>query len=230
MSGRERRLAAWRALSDEYLLHIKVERGLSPRTVEAYGRDLRKWVDFAARRGREGPREVERADLTAFLEELREGGLSARSRARVSAALSGFQRYLFREGRAGAMPGGDMPSPRFARRLPRVLSQEEARGLLEQPIARDAPGLRDRAILEVLYGTGMRISEMIGLDLEDMDLEAGEMRVLGKGAKERLLPVGGAAAEALGEYLRRGRPRLARGESPQANCGWLRVAPTRRST
>lgn len=216
MSDREQRLAAWRALTEEYIIHIRVVRGLSPRTVEAYARDLRKWEDYISRRGRDTPEDVERADITMFLGELREGGLSPRSIARVSAALAGFQRFLFREGKAGAMPGGDMPSPLFTRRLPRVLSQEEAQRLLEQPIAGNAPGLRDRAILEVLYGTGIRISEMTGMDLEDMDLEAGEMRVLGKGAKERLVPLGGAADGALREYLRSGRPRLARGYGQRA--------------
>jgi len=208
--------AIWQALLNEYLVYIRVEKGLSPRTVEAYGRDLRRWRDFIGRQGRSSPAEVERGDITLFMEELRREGLSPRSLARVVAALRGLQRFLTEEGIYGSLPVADLPSPRHASPLPRVLSQEEARRLLEQPIAENPPGLRDRAILETLYGTGIRISELTGLDLEDMDLLERELRVLGKGSRERVVPIGDAAATALREYVAVGRPRLARGESQRA--------------
>lgn len=208
--------AAWQALLKEYLVYIRVEKGLSPRTVEAYGRDLKRWSEFIAGRGKATPCEVEREEVTMFMESLRQEGLSARSAARVASALRGFQRFLIEEGEYGSLPDSGLSPPRHGRRLPRVLSQDETRRLLEQPLARDAPGLRDRAILETLYGTGIRISELTGLDLEDMELGEREMRVMGKGARERVVPVGETAAVALQEYLRFGRPKMARSAGQRA--------------
>jgi integrase/recombinase XerD len=212
----DRGQATWIALISEYLVYIKIEKGMSPRTVEAYGRDLRRFGDFISRRGRTSPQEVERREITLFMEELRATGLSPRSLARAASALRGFQRFLAEESEYGVLPMEDLPSPRHGRTLPRVLSQEEARMLLEQPIVEDAPGLRDKAILETLYGTGIRISELTGLDLEDMDLSERELRVMGKGSRERVVPIGGAAAAALREYVEAGRPKLARKSSQRA--------------
>jgi integrase/recombinase XerD len=208
--------AIWKTLLNEYLVYIRVEKGLSPRTVEAYGRDLRRWSDFMNSHGRSSPAEVERGDVTLFLEELRRQGLSPRSVARVVAALRGLQRFTAEEDAYGTLQAADLPSPRHIKSLPRVLSQEEVRRLLEQPIKDDPPGLRDRAILETLYGTGIRISELTGLDLEDMDLAEGELRVMGKGSRERVVPIGGAAAAALREYVAVGRPRLVRSAAQRA--------------
>lgn len=202
---------SWESLLSEYLVFIGVERGLSPRTVEAYRRDLERWIAFASARGRGSPGEVEREDITAFLETLHARGLSARSVARAVASLRGFQRFLLEEGEAPGYPAAaDLEAPRHVRPLPRVLTREEAARLLEQPIPRDPAGLRDRAILETLYGTGIRVSELTGLDLEDLDLGEREMRVLGKGARERVVPVGESAAAAIRDYLAHGRPRLSR--------------------
>jgi integrase/recombinase XerD len=200
----------------EYLVYIKVEKGLSPRTVDAYGRDLRRWTDFISRRGKASPSQVERTEITLFMEEQRARGLSPRSMARVVASLRGFQRFLAEESECGTLPTADLPSPRYAHTLPRVLSQEETRQLLEQPILEDAPGLRDKAILETLYGTGIRISELTGLDLEDMDLGERELRVMGKGSRERVVPIGDAAAAALWQYVNTGRPKLAHSSSQRA--------------
>ena len=207
---------AWPSLVSEFLAHIKVEKGLSPRTVEAYGRDLRRWADFISGLGKASPGEVERQEVTSFLEHLRRRGLSPRSLARATATLRTFQRFLVEEGASAGLPVYDLPSPRHGQTLPRVLSQEEVKALLEQPIPEDPRGLRDRAILETLYGTGVRISELVGLDLEDMDLGEREMRVLGKGSRERVVPIGDAAAKALRDYLALGRTRLARSSSQRA--------------
>jgi integrase/recombinase XerD len=207
---------AWPALVNEYLVYVEVERGLSPRTIEAYGRDLRRWVDFISRQGKVAPEGVQREEITLFLEELHESGLSPRSLARVTATLRSFQRFLVEESAYGSLPISDLASPRHGHALPRVLSQEEVGRLLEQPIIEDPPGLRDRAILETLYGTGIRISELTGLDIEDMDLVDRELRVLGKGARERVVPIGDAAARALRQYVGSGRPRLARSASQRA--------------
>ncbi len=207
---------AWPALVNEYLLYIEVEKGLSPRTVEAYGRDMGRWVDFVSRLGKASPADVRREEITLFLEEMKGSGLSARSLARMTATIRSFQRFLLEEGSCGRLPVDDLPYPRHGQAIPRVLSQEEVARLLEQPMVEDPPGLRDRAILETLYGTGMRISELTGMDVEDIDLGEGEMRVLGKGARERVVPVGGAAAEALRRYMASGRPKLARSDSQRA--------------
>jgi len=206
----------WPALVREYLVYIEVERGLSPRTVEAYGRDLQQWVDFISGQGRAAPEDVRRDDITLFMEEMRERGLSPRSLARMTATLRSLQRFLADEGTYGELPIADMPTPRHGHALPRVLSQDEVGRLLEQPIIEDPPGLRDRAILETLYGTGIRISELTGLDIEDMDLVDMELRVLGKGARERVVPIGDAAATALRRYVVSGRPKMVRGASQRA--------------
>ncbi|RJP31270.1 MAG: site-specific tyrosine recombinase XerD [Actinobacteria bacterium] len=216
MRGKHPDETAWPALAADYLAYVKVERGLSPRTVEAYGRDLRRWVDFISRRGKSSPEEVEREEITLFMEEQCGRGLSPRSLARMTATLRSFQRFLVEEGDYGGIPIADLPYPRHGLTLPRVLSQEEVARLLEQPMVEDPAGLRDRAILETLYGTGIRISELTGLDVEDMDLADREMRVLGKGARERVVPIGDAAAEALRRYVGGGRPRFARSDSQRA--------------
>ncbi len=200
---------AWKSLLSEYLVFIGVQRGLSPRTVEAYRRDLERWIAFAAERGRNSPGEVQREDLTVFLEELRSSGLSARSVARAVASLRGFQRFILEEGGSPGYPAAlELAVPRHVRPLPRVLSREEAARLLDQPISRDPAGLRDKAILETLYGTGIRVSELTGLDLEDLDLVEMEMRVMGKGSRERVVPVGESAARAIRDYLAHGRGKL----------------------
>jgi len=206
----------WPSLLSEFLVYIRVEKGLAPTTVEAYERDLRKWIDFLSRRGRASPREVEREDVTSFLEELRDQGLSPRSAARATASLRGFQRFLVEEGMTERLPTADLPTPRHIQRLPLVLTQEEAGLLLDQPLVEDAAGLRDRAILETLYGTGIRISELTGLEVEDIDLGEREMRVMGKGSRERVVPIGDAAAAALSGYLSRGRPKLAGSRAQRA--------------
>jgi len=208
--------SAWPGLLREFLVYLRAERGLSERTVDAYRRDMARLVDFALREGVRSPGEMGREQITAFLEEMAKTGLSPRSLARLTASLRAFQRFLVQDGGGEALPLGDLPYPRHARKLPAVLSLEEVEALLEQPMPGDALGLRDRALLETLYGTGVRISELVYLDLEDLDLEEGEMRVMGKGSRERVVPVGGRAAEALATYLAHGRPRLSRSPSQRA--------------
>ena len=199
----------WDSLLKEFLLFLRVEKALSPKTIEAYGRDLRRWADFMARKGRRSPGEGEREDITAFMEELSRVGLSARSRARATASLRSFERFLVEEGVDERMQTLSLPGPRHEQRLPRVLSQDEVALLLDQPWLEDPGGLRDKAILETLYGTGIRISELTGLDIEDLDLGENEVRVMGKGSRERVVPVGNAAAHALKDSLLLSRPAFA---------------------
>lgn len=207
---------AWPDLLREFTVFLRAERGLGERTVEAYLRDLRRFTDFARRKGHAAPRDVKRGELTEFLAEMRERGLSPRSLARMVASLRTFQRFLLEEGGNETLPVGDLPYPRHRKPLPRVLSREEVELLLNQPMAGSAGGLRDRAMLETLYGTGIRISELVSLNVEDLDLEEGEMRVMGKGARERVVPVGKGAAGAITAYLAHGRPRLARTPAERA--------------
>lgn len=200
----------WDELVREFLLYLRVEKGLSPRTLEAYGRDLERFVHFARGLGAGGPEELKREELTAFLGQLAEEGLSPRSVARTTAAIRRFHRFLLEEGRRASHAALDLRYPRYVRRLPRVISVAEVERLLGQPFARNPIGLRDKAILETLYATGMRVSELVGLDVEDLDLLEAEVRVMGKGSRERVVPVGSKALEALREYLEAGRPALAK--------------------
>lgn len=201
-------------LLDLFLDYLLVERGVSPNTVDAYARDVacflahlrRCGVDDAAASGR---------DVLSFLKAQRDAGLSARTLARRLSALRTFYRFLLREGLAAASPLARLESPRLWKTLPRTLSRSEASAVVEVPDGEGPAGLRDRALLEVLYATGLRVSEVSHLTLDQVDLTMGFVRTVGKGSKERLVPLGGRAQEALRAYLAAGRPLLLkRGRSP----------------
>jgi integrase/recombinase XerD len=195
-------------LIDEFLGYLALERGASPHTLAAYRRDLSGYSAFMGGRGVAGPDEVQRADLTAWVASLRDAGLAPSTIERRVAAAKSFHRFLVREGLATTHPTADLPLPATPDRLPDVVSIADIDRLLSQPFSDDAAGLRDRAILEVLYGCGLRVSELVGLDAGDWDRSAGLLRVVGKGDKERVVPIAGAAQRALGEYLTAGRPHL----------------------
>ncbi|WP_285297916.1 site-specific tyrosine recombinase XerD [Actinomyces israelii] len=198
-----------------YFAHLRVERGLSRNTLAAYERDLSRYADFLRARGARALADVEEADVAAFLEALRTGSdggrpLAASSAARTVAAVRGFHRFLLDEGLAGSDPAARVRPPQVARRLPKALSIDEVSRLLDAASAGDdAVGLRDRALLEVLYATGARISEAVGLVVDDLDADSGCLRLLGKGRKERVVPMGQYAWNALEAYLVQGRPELA---------------------
>lgn len=185
-----------------FLRHLDRERNASPHTVKAYGRDLLQFVAYARRElGRE-PRaaEVDHLLLRGFLADLHRRGLQKASAARKLAALRTFFRYLCREGVLDRNPARPLLSPRLERRIPTYLEETELEGFLEVPGGTDA-ALRARAILELLYGTGIRCAELVGLDLAEVDLDARMIRVLGKGRKERVVPFGTRAREALRQWL-----------------------------
>jgi integrase/recombinase XerD len=195
---------------DGFLAHASVERGLAPRTIEAYARDLARFVAFLDGKGVRRLANLRREHLTGFLEALEAGGLGARSRARALVSVRRWLRYL---GAAGALredPAEGVAVPRFERALPHVLRTDEAVALIEAVDPSTPLGLRDRAMLEVLYGGGLRVSELVGLPLSALDLRAGLARVLGKGSRERMVPLGVPAVEALEAYLEQGRPPLLR--------------------
>ena len=192
----------------EYLGYLSVERGSSSNTVEAYGRDLARYVAWLADRGVSDPEGVTRELVEAHVAALVEVGLAPASVERAVSAVKGFHRFMVADGICEAFPTSDLPLPSKPERLPDVISVDDAARLLDQPFPQTPAGLRDRAILEVLYGCGLRVSELTGLDLRTALLDEGLLRVFGKGEKERVVPVLGTAAEALAAYLERGRGAL----------------------
>lgn len=193
-------------LSD-FLGYLTVERGSSTHTVSAYGGDLRAYLAHLSSRS-VGPLDARRDDVVSFMALLQEKGMAPSTVERKIAAVKSFHAFLVREGLTSNHPTVDLALPKVPVRLPDVISIDDAERLLSQPFPEGPVGYRDRAVLEVLYGCGLRVSELTGLDLLDLDLEAGFLRVMGKGGKERLVPVAGAAQRALAEYLAHGRPYL----------------------
>jgi integrase/recombinase XerD len=198
-----------------YLDHLVVERGVADNTLKSYRRDLRRYAGWLADQGVDRLDAVRESTVTGFLMALREGDvdhppLSAASAGRTVVAVRGFHRFAVREGLARVDPSAAVHPPAPAKRLPKALPLHDIELILD---AAGAPGtplsLRDRALLEVLYGTGARISEAVGLDRDDLDLERGEVLLRGKGSKERVVPVGSYARAAVEAYLVRGRPVLA---------------------
>ena len=203
------------AAKEEYLDYLRVERASSPNTIEAYGRDLDRYNDYLAGSGVTEPGEVERPLVESYVGALCDLGLAASSVERGVSAVKGFHRFMFREGISPSCPTSDLPLPAKPSRLPDVISREEAARLLDQPFPATAAGLRDHAMLEVLYGCGLRASELCGLDVRDAALDEELLRVFGKGSKERVVPIVGSAARVLAEYLGQGRGGLV-GKKPNS--------------
>ncbi len=201
---------------EEYLAHLAVERGLSEHTLAAYRRDLTRYAAYLGDRGRDRLDDVAGTDVAEYVEVLRTGSdggrpLAVSSAGRAVVAVRGWHRFAVLEGRAATDPSADVRAPVAARRLPRALSTDDVERLLEAASLGEGPvPLRDRALLELLYGTGARISEAVGLSADDLDLEVGTVRLFGKGRRERVVPVGRFAVEAVEAYLVRARPELAR--------------------
>ncbi len=197
-----------------YLDHLSVERGLAANTLSSYRRDLRRYQAYLAEVGVEDLDEVTEATVSSFLVRLREGDadhppLSATSAARTVVAVRGFHKFAVRDGLATADPAAGVKPPTPAKRLPKALPLADVEAILEASGAAGTTlALRDRALLEVLYGTGARISEAVGLDVDDLDSVDGTVLLRGKGGKQRLVPVGSYALEAVSAYLVRGRPEL----------------------
>lgn len=202
-------------LLEQFYHHLGAERGLAPLTLESYAHDLQDFREFLRRQQREAWEEATMEDLQHYLSSLQSRGLSARSRARRLSALRQFFRFLQREERLPANPVELLDSPRLPLKLPKVLSEPEVEALLGAVDPSTPQGLRDAALLEVLYATGLRVSELVGLTMKQVDLRRGVVRPLGKGHKERLVPMVPTAVDKLKQYLNEGRPRLLKGkESP----------------
>jgi integrase/recombinase XerD len=192
---------------EPYLDHLRVERRLSAHTLDNYARDLRELARFAA--GRQRPLDrLDRQALEAFVREQMAAGLSPRSVARRVAAIRGFYRYLVLEQTLKESPADDLTPPRAWPALPKFLSLEEVDRLLEQPDVSTPLGLRDRAMIEVLYATGLRVSELVAIRASDLNLDAEYLTCIGKGDKERIVPIGQQAARWVLQYQREARPGL----------------------
>ncbi|MGY1738246.1 site-specific tyrosine recombinase XerD [Geodermatophilus sp. SYSU D00684] len=198
-----------------YLDHLAVERGLAANTIASYRRDLRRYARFLADAGVRGLGEVAESDVSGFLAALRAGDdehppLSATSAARAVVAVRGLHRFALLDGLVPGDVAAEVRPPAPARRLPKAIPVEAVVALIEAAGSVEGPrGLRDRALLEVLYGTGARISEAVGLAVDDLDRGQAVVRLAGKGGKERIVPVGSFALRAVEEYLVRARPALA---------------------
>jgi integrase/recombinase XerD len=209
--------------SERFLDHLTVERGLSENTLDAYRRDLDRYAGFLRHRDVVDIGAVDEATVRSFVASLsasthgpEAAPYRASSVARTLSAVRSFHRFLVREGVTDQDPAARVAPPRLPRSLPRPLPVDDVRRLLEAPDESTPAGLRDRAILELLYGSGLRISELTGMDVDDLDLEEGSLRVLGKGGKEREVPLGSFGRDAVGAYLTRGRPALATATSQGA--------------
>jgi integrase/recombinase XerD len=192
---------------DAYLTHLTVERRLAANSIESYARDLRLLAEYAA--GRQVAIEaLSRVDLEAFVRDLMGGGRSPRSVARAIACYRGFYRFLVVDGRLKASPADDLRPPRAWKVLPRYLAVEEVDRLIAQPVVDTPRGLRDRALIELLYATGMRVSELISLRPSDINLDASYLTCTGKGDKQRIVPIGDEAADWVRKYVKQARQAL----------------------
>lgn len=189
---------------DEYLSHLVVERNVSPHTIDGYRRDLAKYLSYLVARGVHHPDDVTRAMVEDFAMAKRRAGYASSSIERALSAVKGFHRFMVREEISSVHPTSTLHLPKKAERLPACLSIDQVCAVLDQPFPDTPAGARDHAALEVLYGCGLRVSELVGLDVRDVHLDDEFLRVMGKGAKERLVPIEGAARRALTGYLSQG--------------------------
>ena len=202
-------------LTDQFINYLRLERGLADNTIQAYSRDLLKFTQFLEKSDL-NPLQISREQISEYAGALRKG-LSARSVARNISATKMFFRFLSSEGHIKENPARLLETPRLSRRLPDVLSMSEVERLLAQPDPSTPMGERDHAMLELLYATGLRVSELVGLKVLNINLEAGYVRTLGKGSKERLVPMGEKAIQTVREYLSNGRFQLLK----EANLPYL---------
>ncbi len=200
--------ASLKADIEDFLAFLRLERGLSGNTEESYENDLGQFAAFLIEQGVTGWEVVDGSAVSQWLMELTDGGYAERSLARKLSALRVFARYLVKEGRRKDDFTELATGPKARRKLPNVLDIDEVSRLLEAPSEDTPQGLRDRAMLELMYSSGLRVSELCGLLLQSVDLDNGFVRVFGKGSKERVVPIGSAAIAALQRYLELGRPRL----------------------
>lgn len=186
---------------DEFLTYLNLERGYSQNTVLSYQSDLDQFIKYLAHRGIKNIKGLDRSAITLFINYLSGYSLASTSISRKLAAIKSFCKFLLRENYLADNPVKNIRFPRLGRRLPKALPQKDVLQLIEKVFGSSPLDIRDRTILELLYGTGMRVSELVALDLKDINLDVGFIKVFGKGGKERILPLGNKAAESLKKYL-----------------------------
>jgi integrase/recombinase XerD len=195
-------------LLDGFYNYMVAERRLAPNTVESYARDLARYIAFIAQGNTLQLKQCTRSDLTRFLTQQQSQGISARSLARMLSSIKTFYNYLILEGVLVQNPFQDVRTPQLDKRLPVVMTREEVEALIMAPDTETPLGLRDRAFFEVLYAAGLRVSELIGLKMDNLNMEAGFIIVTGKGSKQRVVPLGEVALGWLRDYLMQVRPVL----------------------
>ena len=213
-------------LADQFINHLRVERGLADNTVQSYSRDLFRFLDFLNAK-KLSPLRATQDDMRDYMGRLKQT-LSARSCARNLSSLKMFFRFLVSDGKIKTSPARLLEATKLSQRLPGILSRQEVDSLLSQPDGSNHLGQRDKALLEILYATGLRVSELVGLKLSNINLEAGYVRMIGKGSKERIVPMGSKALDTLKAYLSEGRPRLLKGRSSSYLFLNLRGSPITR--
>ncbi|MCG8401741.1 MAG: site-specific tyrosine recombinase XerD [Firmicutes bacterium] len=200
----------------EFVNYLAVERSLARNTVISYALDLKQFKNFCANRRVSDIKTVDRTVIMNYIAHLQKIGRSPATLSRQMAALKMFFRFLTDEGLLAKEPTENMESPGVKKKLPAVLDQDEIVGLLEQPRTGNTPGLRDKAMLELMYATGMRVSELLSLDIGHVDCAHGYVRCMGKGARERIVPIGAVAVRYTGEYLQRGRAKIKNSRADKA--------------
>lgn len=193
---------------EEYVTYLQIERGLSANTIESYRRDLSQYIDYLKKDGKKDWNEVDRFFVLSFLQSLKEENKSANTIIRMVSSLRKFHQYLHQENVMALDPMLHIDTPKKAQKLPKILSASEVERLIEAPDTSSKLGLRDRAILEVMYATGLRVSEVTNLKMDDLHLSMGLIQTKGKGDKERIIPIGGTAIKWLEEYLTYSRSKL----------------------
>jgi integrase/recombinase XerD len=190
---------------DLFLNYIIVEKGLAENTLQSYSRDIAKYLGFLESRGCKNPEKIRPLDIASFVADLKNAGLGARSRARALSSVRMFHKFLVIEGYCETNPSTIIEAPRTLRKLPEILNVREVESLLRAADGADATDVRDRAMLELLYATGLRVSELVNLKLSDVNTTAGYLLTFGKGGKERLVPMGESASACIAAYTSRVR-------------------------
>lgn len=198
-----------RTLQD-FIHYLSVEKGLAKNTLESYNRDLCGFIAYLKQSGVQNVEDTSRTAIIGYLASLQKNGKATATLSRNLASIRSFYSYLFQEKFIVENPAADLESPKLEKKLPRVLSTQEVDVLLDQPDQVHVTGIRDKAMLEVIYATGIRVSELMSLDIGDINLDAGFIRCLGKGTKERIIPLGSVAVRHVSRYLNEGRPKLIR--------------------
>jgi integrase/recombinase XerD len=203
-------------LLQDFVYYLSVEKGLAANTLDSYGRDLNKYLHYLSQNGITDFAETGREEISRFLGVQREMGLAPASVTRSLAAVRSFYQFLMKEQIIDVNPARELETPRAEKHLPQVLSCDDVELLLEQPECGKVGGQRDRAMLEILYATGIRVSELVSLDMNNVNIKMGFLRCIGKGSKERMIPLGSVAIKSLQDYLNNSRGKIIKNKEEKA--------------